>query len=56
MINYNPKTGPNAGKKNSKIIEKYFNEHPGVSGVRIAKELNLSKCTIYKHLKKLTRR
>ena len=50
---YSPKSGINAGKSNERKIDKYLKENPGVTGVEIAKALDLSKVTVYKHLKKV---
>lgn len=50
---YSPKSGINAAKKNEKDINKYLEENPDATGVEIAKTLNLSKVTVYKHLKKV---
>lgn len=52
-MEYKPKTGINAGKRNSKEIEAYLKKHPGITGVQIAKDLGLSLATVYAHLKKL---
>ena len=50
---YSPKSGINAAKKNSIAISNYLKEHPDTTGVEIANALNLSKVTVYKHLKKV---
>ena len=50
---YNPKTGKYAGKNNFLHIKKLLKDNPGMTGVRIAKELKLSLPTVYGHLAKL---
>jgi len=50
---YTPKSGINAGKKNGELVREYFKKHPDTTGVEIANALNLSKVTVYKHLKKV---
>ena len=51
-MEYTPKSGVNAGKRNFEAVKDYLREHPDATGVEIAKKLNLSKVSVYKHLKK----
>lgn len=50
---YTPRSGINAAKTNEKAILAYLKKHPNATGVEIAKALNLSKVTVYSHLKKV---
>jgi predicted ArsR family transcriptional regulator len=53
MKYYEPKTGPDAGKRNFEAIKQHLQRDPQATGVEIAKALDLSTVTVYSHLKKL---
>ena len=53
MIYYEPKTGKRAGVKNFEAIKNCLKDNPGITGLKIAERLKLSKVTVYTHLKKL---
>lgn len=50
-MKYTPMSGVNAGKRNFKAIEKFLRKNPKATGADIARGLNLSKATVYRHLK-----
>lgn len=52
-MEYKPKTGVNAGKRNFKEIQLYLKKHPTATGVQIANALGLTAVTVYKHLRKI---
>jgi predicted ArsR family transcriptional regulator len=53
MKYYEPKTGPDAGRRNFEAIKMHLQRDPEATGVEIAKALGLSTVTVYTHLKKL---
>lgn len=53
MKYYEPKTGPDAGRRNFEKVKLHLERDPDATGVEIAKALGLSTVTVYSHLKKL---
>ncbi len=52
-MRYVPKTGINAGRRNLKRIKEYLFKNPDATGVEISKKLEISRVSVYNHLKKL---
>lgn len=52
-MEYIPKSGPDAGRRNFELIKKHLERDPEATGVEIAKAIGISTVTVYSHLKKL---
>ena len=55
MLEYIPKTGKNAKKRNLEKIRDYLKKNPDATGVEISKYTGLTLPTVYSHLKTFQR-